>query len=157
MRPLPLSRRRLMELASAGVLGWLCELAAPYGSSARHQRCLAHEELIRLCSQLRCPKAVSAACMCIIPSSERRFSSLLAVVLSDIEAPLPRFPSPGMLARTLNERVRADFEEGRVLPVNGWLLALTEVRLYALAGLHLEGPNATSRGRDGRQPLSPTS
>ena len=157
MRPLPLSRRRLVGLASAGMLGWLCDLATPYRSSALHQTCGAYDGLIRLCSQLRCSKAISTACMIAIPSSERRMNALSAAVLGDIELPLPRFPSPEMLAQTINERVRDDFEKGRVLPVNGWLLALTEVRLYALTGLLLEGPNATSRNQKGFRPPSPAS
>lgn len=39
------------------------------------------------------------------------------------------------LAEQLTQRVREDFDAGRVVAVDGWILARTEARLYALAAL----------------------
>ena len=39
------------------------------------------------------------------------------------------------LAQTLRERSRTDFHEGRIVNVDGWMLSLTETRVYALAAL----------------------
>jgi hypothetical protein len=39
------------------------------------------------------------------------------------------------LRQLLATRIRADFEKGRVVDVDGWILASTEARLYALAAL----------------------
>lgn len=41
----------------------------------------------------------------------------------------------GNLRRQLARSIRRDFETGRVVPVDGWLLGATEARLYALAAL----------------------
>lgn len=41
--------------------------------------------------------------------------------------------SAGDIRAMISERVRRDFSAGAVVSVDGWLLALTEARLYALA------------------------
>ena len=41
----------------------------------------------------------------------------------------------GTLAKRLTQRMREDFEAGRVVLVDDWMLAQTEARLYALAAL----------------------
>jgi hypothetical protein len=46
--------------------------------------------------------------------------------------------SPGMV-RTLRQRVRRDFAESAVVNVDGWVLSITEARLYALAALTAGG------------------
>jgi len=40
-----------------------------------------------------------------------------------------------MLAQAIKERSRTDFRDGRVVTVDGWILSLTETRVYALAAL----------------------
>ena len=46
---------------------------------------------------------------------------------------------PAELRSRLGERVRRDFAEGRVVAVDGWVLAATEARLFALAALRRGG------------------
>jgi hypothetical protein len=60
-----------------------------------------------------------------------------AVLAASIEAGVPEVVLPSRAARraALAARVRADFAEGRTLWVDGWLLADTEARLYALTAI----------------------
>ena len=46
---------------------------------------------------------------------------------------------PAELRSRLGKRVRRDFAEGRVVAVDGWVLAATEARLFALAALRRGG------------------
>lgn len=39
------------------------------------------------------------------------------------------------LPRAIRDRSRADFRDDRIVGVDGWMLSLTEVRVYALAAL----------------------
>ena len=41
----------------------------------------------------------------------------------------------GSLAQQLARNIRSDFEAGRVVRVDGWMLGSTEARVYALAAL----------------------
>ena len=42
---------------------------------------------------------------------------------------------PGAIPQPLDERVRLDFEQGRTIRVDGWLLAETEARVAAVVAL----------------------
>jgi hypothetical protein len=48
------------------------------------------------------------------------------------------------LRSKLAERLDADFAEGRTVEIEGWILARTEVRMYALAAVIAHAPDALS-------------
>lgn len=60
-----------------------------------------------------------------------------AALAATIEAVVPEVACPLRVVRraALASRIRRDFAEGRTVWVDGWLLADTEVRLYALTAL----------------------
>jgi hypothetical protein len=51
--------------------------------------------------------------------------------------------STGALAQAIGQRSRDDFRDGRIVIVDGWMLSLTETRLYALATLMRPGTALT--------------
>ena len=62
---------------------------------------------------------------------ERNPTTLVALVFPElVEA--PDAVGDEELVRIFRERVAGDFAEGRVARVNGWIFALTELRLCAL-------------------------
>ena len=154
MTPQPLSRRRLLKLASAGAVIWLGELVRPAWCSSKCHSWRVDDQLISLCSRLSCSKAFSSACLFALPSSERHLNSLSAAVLSHSEFDARPHPSPASLAQIITAKARADFLMGSILPVNGWLLAETEVRLYALAGMLIEGADAAGSIKAKELPLA---
>ena len=136
--PLTISRRRLLAVASTGAIAFPgAFLSFTWGYSEPESSGI-DGDLIALCSELGCPKPIGKACLLALPPSERRLSSLSKAILGH-----DRMPGEGRLpqdaiAQSISQRSRVDFEEGRVLTVNGWILALTEARLYALAALLTE-------------------
>jgi hypothetical protein len=64
-----------------------------------------------------------------------RLVDLLLQSLRMEEAP----PSSGQLAERVLAAVRRDFEEDRIVRIQGWMLSLTEARLCALVAISAEG------------------
>jgi len=131
-----ISRRGVLAAASAGAMACLSQFVSSIRSySARISVGTDSNDLVALCSELGCPKSIGKACLLALPAPERALSSLSTAVLGRKGAPRRDRWSPHVLAQSIRERSRSDFQEGRVLSVNGWILALTEARLYALAAL----------------------
>ena len=61
----------------------------------------------------------------------------LIVALADTFGQAIDLPAgaPAMLRRIVDEQIHRDFNSGRVVEVDGWLLSMTEARLCALASL----------------------
>ena len=128
----PVSRRSMLGTAIRGAGALLGSHVSLVTAQANYS-VARHTELIALCSDLRCPGRISEACLLALSPTESRPSSLVRAILADIERPVRS--ATNELAHALMERSRADFRERRVVSVDGWILSLTETRLYALAGL----------------------
>jgi hypothetical protein len=74
-------------------------------------------------------------CLKALPATEAGAENLSHVILTSIRASTDSHSSSQPLARLLRQRSREDFRNGRILTVDGWMLSLTETRLYALAAL----------------------
>ena len=66
--------------------------------------------------------------------SEADAESLTVAVSSAVEA-IPFFMSDGTFRRLVRARVTQDFEQGRIVTLDGWVFAQTELHLCALAAL----------------------
>lgn len=130
-----ISRRSLLAVASTGAVASVGESLAFGWDYSEPKSWATDNDLIALCLDLGCPTTIGKACLLALPPSERGRSSLSSAIRDDAAALRHGRPSPGTLAQSIRERTRADFREGRVLTVNGWILGLTETRLYALAAL----------------------
>lgn len=128
-----LRRRTLVTAAFAGVAAWLG--AGTGVSGAGRPRTSEHAALATLCLRLECPGRFGEVCRQALPPAERSEHRLVQVLAADLRAANGGcFPADG-LARVVRQRSRDDFHAGRVAMVGGWMLSLTETRLYALAGL----------------------
>ena len=132
MIPRTITRRSLVATAISGsgvrLGGYLSLLTAGAG-------CAYHGELIALCSDLRCPKTVGKACLLAFSASESTRLSLARAILADVALARRNRSDSAVLAQAISERSRTDFRDGRVVTVDGWVLSLTETRVYALAAL----------------------
>jgi hypothetical protein len=133
MMPPTISRRILLAVATTGATVSLGE-SLSFGWSVSTNSGT-DGDLVALCSELACPKPVGKACLLALPPSERGLPFLISALLPHDRAPGEGGPPLRPLAQWIRERIRADFQEGSVLAVNGWLLAITEGRLYAMAAL----------------------
>ena len=136
-----MSRRNLFATAISGAVTWL---GGYMSFLASHANCaysiVGYSQLIVLCSNLRCPRTIGQACLVALPAAEGKPLFLARTILSDVMPVGGKHQSPDMFSLALKDRSRADFREGRVVTVDGWILSLTETRVYALiALLHASG------------------
>jgi hypothetical protein len=132
MTPRSPHRRRLLQgLGAVGVVGLFPRpgRATTLGAGAdplgqRLEALLPHTESASV---------VGRAYLRIAPH-ERQVGRLVALLGLDGDAGILG-PDVEALRRDLARRTRRDFAEGHVVMVQGWMLALTEVRLCALAAL----------------------
>jgi hypothetical protein len=127
-----ISRRSLVATAISGTAAWL----GPYLSFLTTDVGRAyHDELIALCSNLRCPWTVGKACLLALPVVESTRSSLARTILTDVKLARRNHSPSDVFAQAISERSRTDFRDGRVVTVDGWVLSVTETRVYALSAL----------------------
>jgi hypothetical protein len=69
------------------------------------------------------------------------------MILEDVKAAGLDCSSASALAYAIRELSRDDFRRGRIVTVDGWMLSLTETRVYALAAL-LPQPGPTFMSSD---------
>lgn len=136
--PPTISRRSLLAVATTGAMACPDEFPFILKGYSAGKSSGPGSSLIALCSELGCPRSIGSACLLALPPSERGLAFLSTAFLLHDRVPGEADSSLRSLARRIRERSRADFQEGKVLPVNGWILALTEVRLYGLATLITE-------------------
>jgi hypothetical protein len=130
-----LCRRSLIAAAMAGAAAWLGG-HVPLLVASRDRASLACDpEFLAWCSRLSHPQTLGKACLEALPAIEASVASLARLILDGMSAPGGDRWSATALAQTLRERSRTDFHEGRIVNVDGWMLSLTETRVYALAAL----------------------
>ena len=136
MMPRTISRRSLIATAISGAVAWLGGHVSFLAARARCTYSKAgYSELIAMCSDLRCPRMIGKACLLALPAPESTRTSLTRTILADVRAVGQSHSLRIVLAQAIRERSRADFREGKVVTVDGWILSLTETRVYALAAL----------------------
>jgi hypothetical protein len=78
-------------------------------------------------------RTIGEACLKALPAVEASKGCLTRAIFGDM------LDGGGgcwsALAQAIRERSRDDFRDGRIVTVDGWMLSLTETRLYALAAL----------------------
>jgi hypothetical protein len=135
-----LSRRDLMATAIAAAAAWFgrragfCTVA---GGGDCAPAIADHAALVALCSDFRCTAAIGEASLRALPVAEGGSRHRLArLILADLSAAAGRDrPAAAALRHAIREQSRQDFRDGKIVSVDGWMLSLTETRVYALAGL----------------------
>ena len=131
-----ISRRQVLAAAGGVGVAAVSVWARPWRSLVAFVPVSAAERLVGLFSHRASAEAVGSAYLARVPSEAAvgRLVSMIVAELPDgrrtvIEA------SDDELRAILLERVRTDFEQDRIVDVEGWVLSPTEARLYALASL----------------------
>lgn len=129
-------RRGLIATAIFGGTAWLGARASfLLASRAEAGSTIDSGALAALCWDLNPPGPIGKACLGALPAIEHTEPSLAREILGDMRAAGKDWSSASELARSIRERSRDDFRDGRIVTVDGWMLSLTETRVYALAAL----------------------
>jgi hypothetical protein len=88
--------------------------------------------LSALIAELACAERLGCACVRGLASSGRS-----VFILADL-GPETNYYSISQLKSAVQKRIRKDFEERKIVVIDGWLLSLTETQLYAIAFLRGE-------------------
>jgi hypothetical protein len=131
-----LRRRSLIATAISGGAIWLGG-CVPLLEASRDQAALTSDSggLLAWCSRSSFPQALGKACLEALPAIETSIAGLTRLILDGMWATGGDHWSTRALAQTVRERSRTDFSEGRIVNVDGWMLSLTETRIYALGSL----------------------
>jgi hypothetical protein len=70
-----------------------------------------------------------------LPESETSPAHLASLILEDMRSADRDFGSVIALRQSLSQQSQADFSDGKIVNVEGWILSLTETRTYTLAAL----------------------
>jgi len=101
--------------------------------------------LFTLFPDLRHARTLSRACLRFFPTTaaaDRLCAGIVPADWSDIE----KAATIADLRHSIRQRVRRDFDVGDTVPVNGWVLSITELRLYAVAALIAPAAIAPTEG-----------
>src|SRR6478672_4513290 len=128
-----MSRRGLMAAAVAvcatrffGSRAWPSDASA--GRAETHP-------LFAACSDLKCPDAIGMACLRALPAAETSPTVLVSLIFQRAAPQVRDLTSSVVVRRLVRAKSRRDFRNGSVRHVDGWILSLTETRVYALTTL----------------------
>jgi hypothetical protein len=79
--------------------------------------------------------ALGTACLNSLPSEKSSLQQLASEVLAATSCDVEAMKSKALVRQRIANQVRRDFAQGAIVSVDGWLLSLTEVRIYALLAL----------------------
>jgi hypothetical protein len=128
--------RRSVNVFLAGAAAWSCYGAAlPLAPNELGvQRSLQHI-LLSLFENPRSAYAIGTACLKSLPPNQSSLQQLTNAILTAAECDTKTMKTKQAVRYRIANRVRRDFAEGAVVNIDGWLLSLTEARLYALVAL----------------------
>ncbi len=114
---------------------WFAALA-PVGASDCAGETSEYGALTAFCVALNCPEAVGNACLRALPASDASPDHLARLILEGLSTTsCGDCTSVAELRRSVRERSQDDFARDRIVYVDGWMLSLTETRIYALSAL----------------------
>jgi hypothetical protein len=131
-----LSRRSLMTTAIGGGAAWL--LGGVWflvSCRGRAGSVSGSSTFADFWAELGYSRTIGEACLKALPAVEASKRYLSRAVFGDTQDGGGDCLSARALAQAIRERSRDDFRDGRIVIVDGWMLSLTETRLYALAAL----------------------
>ena len=137
-RPRLLNRRFVNSLL-AGAVAWPASGIVP--SLASEQPCLQESFqhlLLSIFVNFRSGCALGAACLRSLPNGESTEQQLSSKIIAQALCDAETMKSKEAVRRRIANQVRLDFAQGAVVSVDGWLLSLTEARVYALVALNSE-------------------
>jgi hypothetical protein len=130
------SRREINALIAGGISLPLCG-AAIFPVSAQGLSDGQHL-LLSVFADPRNACQIGEYCLDALTVDGGSVNQLTDTILGSIEGDVKRPKSKDRVRRDLSNRVHDDFAEGKLVNVAGWMLALTEARLYALAAITMK-------------------
>jgi hypothetical protein len=128
--------RRLVNAFLASAVVWPISGAVP--SLALKQPSLQESMQCVLLSLFGSAHAIGAACLNSLPQEQRRGQQLASEILVAASCDTETVNSKEVVRHRIADQVRRDFARGATISVDGWLLSLTEARVYALVALSLK-------------------
>jgi len=131
--PSYVSRRNVMAI---GVIAAAVGLPISMAAISRRDRSQAETSLLAVFRDSKAVAQLGDAVLGAWPHMSNRIM-LLALILNDLgidEQSAVRADVTG-IAKRLSQRIRDDFSARRTVMLDGWVLSVTETRLYALAAL----------------------
>jgi hypothetical protein len=137
-RPRRLSRRFVNGFL-AGAIAWPVggPVLLPGSKQPDLQESLQHL-LLTIFSNFRSGCAIGTACLKSLPNGESTGRQLSNKIIAHALRDTNTMKSKEAVRRRIANQVRLDFAQGAVVSVDGWLLSLTEARVYALVALSSE-------------------
>ena len=137
-RAAPLTRRFVNALL-AGAIAWPASATVPSLVPKQHDR---HGPLQGLLMSIfrsrRSARAIGTACLRALPKEENTGREIWNKILADAMWKTETMATKETIRRRLANQVRHDFVKGAMVDVDGWLLSVTEARVYALIALSSE-------------------
>ena len=127
-----LSRRGLIAMAAGGCA---MRFGALVPSSDAAGRLADAHLLFAACSDLKCSEAIGMACLRALPAAETSRDVLASMIIQRTAPRTSDLNSSAEVRRLVRAQIREDFHTGAVKNVDGWILSLTETRVYALSAL----------------------
>lgn len=130
-----LTRTELLAAAGAAGVGLGLASLRPWSALVEVEAALPATRLRQLLSSSESARAIGRAYIEVEPG-ERSEAVLVDRIAGALHGGRSALEAQrGELRRLVAEAIRDDFDGGRLVNVDGWLLARVEARLYALAAL----------------------
>jgi hypothetical protein len=103
----------------------------------------AHDLLLSVFEDPKSACEIGTACLNLMVEGANAAEHLVNAIIGAPECDHEVLRTIPALKQHISNRVRRDFTEGAVVNADGWVLSVTEARLYALAAL-VAGPASKS-------------
>jgi len=137
--------RRLVNVFLASAIAWPFSGAVPSPVLKRHNlqqplQCM----LLSLFGNLRSACAIGMACLNSLPHEQSTGQQLANEILAAASCDTETMKSKEAVRYRIANQVRQEFAQGAIISVDGWLLSLTEARVYALVALTAQSDTQTA-------------
>ena len=125
------SRRQFLAAGAAAAVSCVGNLSTVIGCEDQVMRSSSDDRLSRLTASTSAHR-LGFACLRSLTRNGHPTSDLAQIVIADLGWDT-NYDSERMLKKAVRYRIRRDFEESKIIEVDGWFLSLTETRIYAIA------------------------
>ena len=130
--------RRSANAVLAGAIAWPC-LGASAQPVPTQPTEAAHDLLLSIFEDPKSACEIGTACLKLMVDEPNTPDHLVNAIVGAPECDHVTLRDAQALKQHISNRIRRDFTEGTVVNAEGWVLSVTEARLYALAAL-VAGP-----------------
>src|SRR5262249_9059282 len=123
----------------AGAIAWPARGAVPFLLPKQPDPQVSLQRLlVSIFRRRRSACAIGWGCFKSLSKEEKKGREIWKKILADAFCETEIIKSKEALRRPIANQVRRDFAKGAIVDVNGWLLSVTEARVYALIALSSE-------------------